>query len=100
MGRCLLLKRASGMWDQRPCQLYCVEIGFGNGHFAAWCNNQNITSSGLEIIEQLVSEGKSLGFNVDMSAGNLNLTLTPLILLSLLIYLSILHGVSSKSNWI
>jgi cyclopropane fatty-acyl-phospholipid synthase-like methyltransferase len=53
--------------------LNCVEIGFGNGHFAAWCNNQNITYSGLEIIEQLVTEGKSLGFNVDMSAGNLQL---------------------------
>jgi len=52
----------SGLNDLKGLKV--LEIGFGNGSFAAWCKQEGAHYSGTEIIPELVIAGQSAGYNV------------------------------------
>lgn len=57
--------------------LSVLEIGFGNGDFAAWATTQGANYVGTEIIPELILRGRNSGFDVHNSSERLDSFLGP-----------------------
>ena len=58
--------------DVRP-GIKCLEVGFGNGSFAAWCRLRGVDYYGVELIDELLSAARFHGFNVSPSINHFDL---------------------------
>ena len=76
----------------------CLEIGFGNGQFAAWAVDNGLIYHGVELIDELVSQGRSKGFNVSTSVEDLLIADNSLDIALHLMFLNTLPGLSWMSG--
>ncbi len=59
--------RAAGILQLRGCRV--LELGFGNGHFAAWSMAQGAIWTGIEMIPELVASARGKKWDAHAAVG-------------------------------